>query len=151
MAKINSSHIAIPTILKVEDGALSKIGPYLQENNLQKVVIYFGNGLIDMFGQKVLSSLHNAGIEVLEYCELDTVDIDDIIRIAFALPNSTQAVIWAVAKSLMPPNIWDFCVSFPSSACRLLLPVMAFPAPALPCLLIKGAALFPHVWLMALL
>ena len=93
MAKINSSHIAIPTILKVEDGALSKIGPYLQESNLQKVVIYFGNGLIDMFGQKVLSSLHNAGIEVLEYCELDTVDIDDIIRIAFALPNSTQAVI----------------------------------------------------------
>ena len=73
MAKINSSHIAIPTILKVEDGALSKIGPYLQESNLQKVVIYFGNGLIDMFGQKVLSSLHNAGIEVLEYCELDTV------------------------------------------------------------------------------
>ena len=57
MAKINSSHIAIPTILKVEDGALSKIGPYLQESNLQKVVIYFGNGLIDMFGQKVLSSL----------------------------------------------------------------------------------------------
>ena len=93
MAKINSSHIAIPTILKVKDGALSKIGPYLQESNLQKVVIYFGNGLIDMFGQKVLSSLHNAGIEVLEYCELDTVDIDDIIRIAFALPNSTQAVI----------------------------------------------------------
>lgn len=93
MAKINSSHIAIPTILKVEDGALSKIGPYLQESNLQKVVIYFGNGLIDMFGQKVLSSLHNSGIEVLEYCELDTVDIDDIIRIAFALPNSTQAVI----------------------------------------------------------
>ena len=28
MAKINSSHIAIPTILKVKDGALSKIGPY---------------------------------------------------------------------------------------------------------------------------
>lgn len=93
MAKISSSHIAIPTILKVEDGALGKIGPYLQESNLQKVVIYFGNGLIDMFGEKVLSSLHNAGIEVLEYCELDTVDIDDIIRIAFALPNSTQAII----------------------------------------------------------
>ena len=46
MAKINSSHIAIPTILKVEDGALSKIGPYLRENNLQKVVIYFGNGVL---------------------------------------------------------------------------------------------------------
>ena len=93
MTKISSSHIAILTMLKVEAGALDRIGSYLRENNLQKVVIYFGNGLIDMFGKKVFASLRDAEVEVLEYCELDTVDIDDIIRIAFALPNSTQAVI----------------------------------------------------------
>ncbi len=93
MAKLNSSQIAIPTLLKIEAGALEKIGSYLQRNNIGKVVLYFGNGLIDMFGERVLSSLHDAGVEVLEYCELDTVNIDDIIRIAFALPNSAQAVI----------------------------------------------------------
>lgn len=93
MEKISSSQIAIPTLLKIEAGALEKIGSYLQRNNIGKVVLYFGNGLIDMFGERVLSSLHDAGVEVLEYCELDTVNIDDIIRIAFALPNSAQAVI----------------------------------------------------------
>lgn len=93
MNKRNGSHIAIPTLLKIEEGALAKIGTYLKENNFEKVVIYFGNGLIDMFGYKVLDSLKDAGIEVLEYCELDTVDIDDIIQLAFGLPNSTQAVI----------------------------------------------------------
>lgn len=93
MEKISSSQIAIPTLLKIEAGALEKIGSYLQRNNIGKVVLYFGNGLIDMFGERVLSSLHDAGVEVLEYCELDTVNIDDIIRIAFALPNSTEAVI----------------------------------------------------------
>lgn len=93
MEKISSSQIAIPTLLKIEAGALEKIGSYLQGNNIGKVVLYFGNGLIDMFGERVLSSLHDAGVEVLEYCELDTVNIDDIIRIAFALPNSTEAVI----------------------------------------------------------
>lgn len=93
MEKISSSQIAIPTLLKIEAGALEKIGSYLQRNNIGKVVLYFGNGLIDMFGERVLSSLHDADVEVLEYCELDTVNIDDIIRIAFALPNSAQAVI----------------------------------------------------------
>lgn len=93
MEKISSSQIAIPTLLKIEAGALEKIGSYLQRNNIGKVVLYFGNGLIDMFGERVLSSLHDAGVEVLEYRELDTVNIDDIIRIAFALPNSTEAVI----------------------------------------------------------
>lgn len=93
MSKFNASHIAIPTILKVEPDALDQIGAYLGGCSFQKVVIYFGNGLIDMFGYKVLESLRDAHIEVLEYCELDTVNIDDIINLAFGLPNATQAVI----------------------------------------------------------
>lgn len=93
MNKFNASHIAIPTILKIEPNALDNIGVYLRGCNFKKIVIYFGNGLIDMFGYKVLDALREANIEVLEYCELDTVNIDDIINLAFGLPNSTQAVI----------------------------------------------------------
>ncbi len=93
MNQISGSHISIPTLLKIEAGALENIGTYLKDNCFQKVVIYFGNGLIDMFGYKVLDSLHNAGIEVLEYCELDTVTMDDLTRLAYGLPNSTQAII----------------------------------------------------------
>lgn len=93
MSNRSGSQIAIPTLLKIEAGALNQIGSYLNENNFEKVVIFFGNGLIDMFGYKVFDSLKASGIEVLEYCELDTVDMDDIIQLAFGLPNSTQAVI----------------------------------------------------------
>lgn len=93
MIKFSANHIAIPTILKVEPNALENIGIYLKDCDFKKVVIYFGNGLIDMFGYKVLDALREAGIEVLTYCELDTVNIDDIIDLAFGLPNSTQAVI----------------------------------------------------------
>lgn len=56
-------------------------------------MIFFGNGLIDLFGMDVMDSLKQEGITVLEYSELDTVDIDDIITLAFAMPNKTQAVI----------------------------------------------------------
>ena len=93
MNKITNSHIAIPTLLKIEADALTRLGPYLRDNGLHKVVIYFGNGLIDMFGYKVFDSLKESDIEALEYCELDTVDIDDIIDLSFNLPNATQAVI----------------------------------------------------------
>ena len=93
MNRFSTNHIAIPTILKVEPNALEHIGVYLRDCAFKKVVIYFGNGLIDMFGHKVMDALREAGIEVLTYCELDTVDIDDIINLAFGLPNDTQAVI----------------------------------------------------------
>ena len=85
--------ILIPSILKVGNGTLKKIGQYLKAENLEQVVIFFGNGLIDLFGMDVMDSLKQEEITVLEYSELDTVDIDDIITLAFAMPNKTQAVI----------------------------------------------------------
>lgn len=85
--------INIPTLLKIEAGALSNIGDFLASSGLKKVVIYFGNGLINMFGAQVMDSLKQADVEVLEYRELDTVDINDIMSLAFALPIHTQAII----------------------------------------------------------
>ncbi len=89
---VNTS-IAIPAFLKIEKGALSQIGAYLQEHRLTKVVVFFGNGLIDLFGEKVMNSFSEYGIEVLSYMELDTVNLEDITDIAFNMPNKTQAVI----------------------------------------------------------
>jgi glycerol-1-phosphate dehydrogenase [NAD(P)+] len=88
-----ASSIEIPAILKVGNGALSEIGTYMTEASFKQVVIYFGNGLIDLFGTKVMESLNASEIEVLEYREIDTVDIKDIITMAFAIPSKTQAVI----------------------------------------------------------
>lgn len=87
------SSIAIPVILKVGKGALDGIGTYLKEEGFKQVVIYFGNGLIDLFGMKVMESLKKEGVNVLEYRELDTVSMDDIITLAFSMSNKTQTVI----------------------------------------------------------
>ncbi len=85
--------ISIPVILKVGKGALQGLGSCLSEEGFTDVVIWFGNGLIDLFGTEVMESLKNAGINVLEYQELDTIDIDDIISLAFSLSNRTKAVV----------------------------------------------------------
>lgn len=88
-----NQHIAIPVILKVGKGNLSKIGTYLGDNGLKNVVIYFGNGLIDMFGCTVMKSMEESGVEVLEYREIDTTRIEDLIGMAFSIDNKAQAVI----------------------------------------------------------
>ena len=93
MANRNKDSISIPVILKIEAGATKQIGQYLKEAGLNKVVILFGNGLIDMFGRDVMNSLMEADVEVLQYQEMDTVALEDITALAFSLPNTTQAII----------------------------------------------------------
>ena len=90
---METKHISIPAILKVEGDTLSHMGEYIAQKDIKKVVIYFGNGLINLFGKKVLDGMEKAGIDLLKYEELDTVDIDDIMPMAFGLSNDTQAVI----------------------------------------------------------
>ena len=131
--------MAIPSILKIGNGALGKIGGYLKAENLDQVVLFFGNGLIDMFGELVMNSLKEAEVNVLEYNELDTVDIDDIITLAFAIPNKAKAVISIGGGKVIdavtclehkpPENMRLFCGIFLLSVCRLPAPVTDFPVP----------------------
>lgn len=90
---MDSKHIAIPVILKIGPGVLDNLGSYVMDAQLQKVVILFGNGLIDMFGKDVMESLKESGVEVLEYQELDTVRLEDLTSLAFSMPAKTQAII----------------------------------------------------------
>ncbi|MBR1476721.1 MAG: iron-containing alcohol dehydrogenase family protein [Lachnospiraceae bacterium] len=87
------SSISIPVILRIGKGAMKYIGSELKREGLDKVVIFFGNGLIDLFGMDVMTSIREAGVEVLEYQELDSIDIDDIIELAFTLSNDVKAVV----------------------------------------------------------
>lgn len=90
---MNRISVTIPTFLKVEKGAVKKLGQYLKDAGLMKVVILFGNGLIDMFGRDVMASMKEAGVETLQYQEMDTVALEDLTRLAFSMPNKTQAII----------------------------------------------------------
>lgn len=90
---MEDNHIAIPALLKIGPGALGELGTYLKDLRLEKVVILFGNGLIEMFGMDVMKSLAEMGIDVLEYQELDTVRLEDLTSLAFSMPAKTQAVI----------------------------------------------------------
>lgn len=90
---MRENQIAIPTILKVENGAIRNLGSYLKMYGLNQAVIYFGNGLIDLFGCQVMDSMRNEGIQVLEYREIDTVRIENLIDMAFSVEAKAQVMI----------------------------------------------------------
>lgn len=87
------SKISIPTLLKVGGGALNNLGEYIKAGGMKNAVIYFGNGLIDMFGYKVMESLKEQGVNVLEYRELDSTKIEDIIELAFSIDTKAQVIV----------------------------------------------------------
>ena len=84
MVTQNKCEISIPAILKVEKDILGQVGKYLADMNFHKVVILFGNGLIDLFGDKVLNGMKDNNIEVLLYQEMDTVEINAIMQLGFS-------------------------------------------------------------------
>ena len=90
---MNNMHIAIPTLLKVGQGTLNHIGEYLNIQGIESVSLFFGNDLIELFGQQVKESLEKSEITILEMKELDSTDINDIISLAFAMDMKTQAVV----------------------------------------------------------
>lgn len=87
------SYIAIPTLLKVGKGTMKNLGSYLKTGNLENVVIYFGNGLIDLFGTEIIQNLKKENINILQYMEIDTVKIDDLIQLAFSVDAKAQVII----------------------------------------------------------
>ena len=144
--------ISIPSILKVGKGALTKIGSYLKNEGIEQAVIFFGNGLIDMFGTDVMNSLKQEDIKVLEYSELDTVDIDEIITLAFAMPKRHRRSFPSVVeRSLMRENMRHFYAIFHLSVCRLPVRVMDFPVRVHLFLSTESALRFRHGLLTALL
>ena len=90
---MNKRSIELPAILKIGSGMLNTIGQNLKANGIHRIVIYFGNGLIDMFGKQVMDSLQEADVSVAAYCELDTSKIEDIIELAFSIDSKVQAVV----------------------------------------------------------
>ncbi len=88
-----SHKIAIPSILEVGKGNINNIGKIIKKSNFKKVSIYFGDGLYELFGKGIVSSIKEAGIEVINTETADTLDFEEIGVKAFEISNEVEALI----------------------------------------------------------
>ncbi|MBE6071401.1 MAG: iron-containing alcohol dehydrogenase family protein [Clostridium butyricum] len=85
--------IAIPSILEVGKGNINNVGSLIKKSMFKKVSICFGDGIKELFGDRIEKSLREANIEIANVETIFNINFEEISRKAFELPNDVEALI----------------------------------------------------------
>ncbi len=86
--------IEIPTIMEVESNILGNVGAYIERAGIKKVVMLFGEGIRDLFGQEIINSINSKDtLTLLEAIDFDDITIETLMIKAFSMPSNTDAII----------------------------------------------------------
>lgn len=91
--KASTHRIAIPSILEVGKGNVNNIGNLIKKGMFQKVSIYFGEGIEDLFGDSICNSLKEANIEISKIETITDINFEKISVEAFEISNDVDALI----------------------------------------------------------
>lgn len=91
--KLGRQQINIPSLLKIGDGKLQKIGKYLSDRNYLNVAIFYSSGIEHLFGHIIKESLEKYNINVTLKDTIDDINIENVIRTAFKIPKGTDALL----------------------------------------------------------
>ncbi|PYG90329.1 glycerol-1-phosphate dehydrogenase [NAD(P)+] [Ruminiclostridium sufflavum DSM 19573] len=86
--------IEIPTIMEVDSNILKNAGAYIKRAGINRVVVLFGEGIRELFGQIILDSINStASLTLLETYDYDDIKIESLMPMAFSISSNTEAVI----------------------------------------------------------
>ncbi|WP_294377688.1 iron-containing alcohol dehydrogenase family protein [uncultured Clostridium sp.] len=91
--KAVSEKIAIPSILEVGKGILNDVGTLIKKSGFNKVSLCFGEGIQELFGERIESSLKKSGINIIDIETIFNINFDEISTKAFELPNDVNVLI----------------------------------------------------------
>ncbi|MGE5329396.1 MAG: iron-containing alcohol dehydrogenase family protein [Deltaproteobacteria bacterium] len=91
--RVPSHRISIPALLETGAGTLAHIGTMLKKAGISNVVLVFGEGIKELFGDIIINSLNKSSINTLSAFENNDINIENVTHIAFQVPAGTQAVI----------------------------------------------------------
>lgn len=85
--------ITLPVILNVGKNNLGEIGGLIAKTGYTNVILLFGSNIYSLIGDKIMSSMQRAGLNILERYEPDDNQIECLMNFAFAIPNRTQLIV----------------------------------------------------------
>lgn len=91
--KTSIHRIAIPSILEVGKGNISNVGNLIKKAMFQNVLICFGEGIEELFGESICYSLKEANIEISRIETIEDINFEEISTKAFEIPNDVEALI----------------------------------------------------------
>lgn len=111
--------ISIPSILRIKPNALYKLGKYLRKANMDKVAIFWGEGIKDIFYDSIYISLESSEIMVSYEETISDNEISKLFESSFSLPANVEAIV-AVGGG----KVIDYCKYM---AYIKHLPIMSVP------------------------
>lgn len=91
--KKSDHRISIPSILEVGKGNLKNIGSIIKRGEFENVALYYGDGIYNLFGREIESSITQAGIKLENMGEVKNIDFEEIGIKAFEIPKEADALM----------------------------------------------------------
>ncbi|MGE5472656.1 MAG: iron-containing alcohol dehydrogenase family protein [Ignavibacteriales bacterium] len=91
--KVPSHRISIPSLLEIGRGTFYNIGGMLKRVGILNVVLVFGEGIRNLFGDVIVNSIKQNEINILNTFDNDNIEIENVTHMAFQVPSRTQAVL----------------------------------------------------------
>jgi glycerol-1-phosphate dehydrogenase [NAD(P)+] len=90
---LRPTQIAVPTLVRVKDGALDRLGIYLGRGAHRKVAVLLSKGLVAPLPDRVAAALRDQSIEPIAWVEVLENDIESAARLFAFLPKGVTAVV----------------------------------------------------------
>ena len=87
------TQIAIPTLVRVKEGALDRLGIYLARAGCAQVAVLVSQGLVPALQERVKRSLQENTVNAAAWIEISDNDLESAARLFIALPKGTAAVV----------------------------------------------------------
>lgn len=88
-----NKEISIPSLLKIGNGKLVKIGKYLYDRKYFKTALFFSDGIENIVGEKLYGGFKEYSIEIVRKDYISDINIENIIHTAFNVPADTDVLI----------------------------------------------------------
>lgn len=85
--------IQIPSLMRIKPHALYRLGKYLRKNGLNKVAVFYGEGIKELVGETVEISLDSSEIHVVVEEVVHGHAVEDAVTHAFRLPREAQGIV----------------------------------------------------------
>ncbi len=92
---LRPTQIAIPTLVRVKDGALDRLGTYLRRGGHRRVAVLLSKGLTSPLPDRLTAGLREEGVEPAAWVEVADNDLESAARLFADLPKGATAVVGA--------------------------------------------------------
>jgi glycerol-1-phosphate dehydrogenase [NAD(P)+] len=90
---LRPTQIAIPTLVRVKDGALDRLGIYLGRSGHSKVAVLLSKGLASPLPDRVTRSLKEQSVEAAAWIEVADNDLESTAKLFADLPKGVTAMV----------------------------------------------------------